>query len=325
MANTVLPALIALLAVARAGAQSPSPGPRTGALMVYDGDRRQVLLFGGVAAVAEGTGDPYPNDLWAWDGTAWRVLPVASGSPRPPGRDAPHLAYDAGRRRVVMFGGRRETGSDGVRLMDDVWEWDGARWHELRGTGLTGVLHATTWYDPARRRVGMYGGITGAGLSHTLSEWDGARWLVRDTAGPGEMAAGAAVAPSGQVFVLVMQSGRAEDSVAARVWTWDGASWHRGEEGPPVTSLQPVTGGPDGTMYVFQSWGPSWLDAASTWVRTPRGAWTRVPAGEPGVRSTVATAYDAARRRLVVYGGFVRGQPPLGDTWEFDGAGWVKR
>ncbi|HKG92413.1 MAG TPA: hypothetical protein VKA84_10995 [Gemmatimonadaceae bacterium] len=326
-AAIVVVVVVAALLALPAAAQAPSPGPRTGALMVYDAARRQVLLFGGVAADEGGQGEPYPDDLWAWDGKSWRVLPVPAGAARPVGRDVPHLAYDAARQRVVMFGGRRGRGPDGrVELLSDSWEWDGARWHEIRDAGLPNVIHAATWYDPVRRRVGMYGGITHAGLSRTLSEWDGAHWVARDSAGPASPVAGAAVAPSGEVILLMMQSGRAEDSVASRVWLWDGASWTRGEEGPAVTSLQPAAGAPDGTLYLLQSWGPSWLSSASTYVRDARGAWTRVATtASPGVRSTVAAAYDAGRRRLVVYGGWVRGQPVLGDTWEFDGKEWARR
>lgn len=47
----------------------------------------------------------------------------------------------------------------------------------------------------------------------------------------------------------------------------------------------------------------------------------------PGQRIAYATAYDTARRRLVLYGGW-RGQYPniiyLNDTWEFDGTDWTE-
>jgi hypothetical protein len=123
-----------------------------------------------------------------------------------------------------------------------------------------------------------------------------------------------------------MQSGRAEDSVAARTWRWDGATWTPGEEGPPVTSLQPVVGAPDGTLLVYQSWGPSWLVRPGTYTRSVGGAWTRVDTPDgPGIRSTTAAAYDAARRRLVIYGGRAGGRTVLGDTWEFDGREWARR
>jgi len=33
------------------------------------------------------------------------------------------MAYDARRRRIVLFGGH-----DGDNVFGDVWEWDGVRW-----------------------------------------------------------------------------------------------------------------------------------------------------------------------------------------------------
>jgi hypothetical protein len=35
-------------------------------------------------------------------------------------------------------------------------------------------------------------------------------------------------------------------------------------------------------------------------------------------------AFDSARRRVVLFGGRDSTYSPLGDTWEFDGASWIK-
>src|SRR6185436_10346304 len=43
----------------------------------------------------------------------------------------------------------------------------------------------------------------------------------------------------------------------------------------------------------------------------------------PPAAYSVGTAYDAARGRLVVFGGYTRGQY-VGDTWEWDGASWSR-
>jgi hypothetical protein len=41
------------------------------------------------------------------------------------------MAYDAARGRIVLYGGRaRDNGQ--VRTLDDMWEWDGARWTRVR-------------------------------------------------------------------------------------------------------------------------------------------------------------------------------------------------
>jgi hypothetical protein len=57
------------------------------------------------------------------------------------------------------------------------------------------------------------------------------------------------------------------------------------------------------------------------------GKWTRVPtpAGPtPGPRLMAAMAYDSTRGRLVLYGGWASATEYPDDTWEYDGAQWVR-
>jgi hypothetical protein len=298
-----------------------------GAMMVFDAERQHVVLFGGWAIASSGQGATYPNDFWAWDGRVWRELVVPEGSARPSGRDAPHLAYDAARRRVVMFGGRRELPGDRVEILADTWEWDGARWHEVTNTGLEKVLHAVTAYDPVRRRVVMYGGFGDAGFSRKLREWDGTRWVTRDSTGPASLPGAAAMTPSGELIVMGISPTPDNAPVpppAPHTWTFQASSWRTAEQGPPIANLQPTAGAPDGTLYVYQAW-ERWVSEPIMHVRHPDGEWTRITsATSPGVRTTVAAAYDAARKRMVLYGGRA-GRSLLSDTWEFDGRTWEKR
>jgi len=55
--------------------------------------------------------------------------------------------------------------------------------------------------------------------------------------------------------------------------------------------------------------GPTWTEAT--------------PAEAPGVRSGHAMAYDAARERVVLFGGW-NSIEALGDTWVFDGTTWTE-
>ena len=303
-----------------------SPGPRTGGLMAYDEARRHVVMFGGRGT--PGTAEAYPNDLWAWDGKVWREL-VPADSVRPPGRDVPHLAYDAARRRVVMFGGRRESADESVRLLSDVWEWDGTRWIEVRNAGAEPLLHAVAAYDPARKRVVAYGGITNAGMSRALRDWDGKTWTTRDANGPLTSIAGTiSTTPRGEIIVVGLTPTADSDPVpppAARTHVWLADAWRGAEVGPPMANLQPAAAAPNGTVYVYQAW-ERWVTEPITHVRSPDGTWTRVATTtNPGVRMTIAAAYDPVRGRFVIYGGKDRSQAMLGDTWEFDGRAWERR
>jgi hypothetical protein len=75
-----------------------SPPARTDAAMAYDAARQQVVLFAGLDSDQLVRLD----DTWTWDGSTWtRQAPPY----RPSNRYRHAMAYDAGRRQVVLFGG----------------------------------------------------------------------------------------------------------------------------------------------------------------------------------------------------------------------------
>jgi hypothetical protein len=297
-------------AVSRPVAQAPSPAGRTAAALVYDVTRKEMLLWGGIAS----DGKTFPNDLWAWNGSSWRQLVPRDGV-APLGRSHHNLVYDEARRRVVLIGGRRGPGKLG-----DTWEWDGARWHEIT-SGTFPILHPTVVYDGMRRRVVLFGGSDLAGLLRKLMGWNGRAWEVLDSVGPPlAKEAGipviSAVTPAGELLSVIEQSGRSSDSVALLTWTWNGTSWTRRELGPAMTSLQPAASAPDGTIYIYQSFG-EWLTAPLVHTRSPAGVWTSVsPSVRPEPNLFPAAAYDPIRKRFVLYGNAY---------WEWDGARWAKR
>ena len=147
-----------------------------------------------------------------------------------------------------MFGGRRESGGSG-QLLSDVWEWDGARWREIRDAGLEPVLHAAAGFDPVRKRVVIYGGVTNAGMSHALREWDGRTWMTRNTTGPPTLTAAAlSTTPRGDVIVIGLTPTADSDPVpppAPRTHVWTGNAWKPEELGPAMANLQPTGSAPD--------------------------------------------------------------------------------
>ena len=86
--------------------------------MAYDTARGRVVLFGGRHGALDDA--CWLDDTWEWDGQDWllRTSPV-----RPSGRAQHAMAYDAARKRVVLFAGVR----NGVH-QQDTWEWDGVQW-----------------------------------------------------------------------------------------------------------------------------------------------------------------------------------------------------
>jgi hypothetical protein len=95
-----------------------SPPGRSGANLVDDAARHDVILFGGQNDAA---GTIY-NATWSWDGTAWQKLNPSS-SPEPlVGRAG---TYDGAHAQIVLFGG---AGSDQVGDLNETWTWDGSTW-----------------------------------------------------------------------------------------------------------------------------------------------------------------------------------------------------
>src|SRR5204862_834214 len=103
-----------------------------------------MMLFGGsVPNVGNALGD-----TWTWDGVAWSQpfqLIV------PPRRIDASMAFDAGRGRMVLFGGRDPN----VAVTNDVWEYDGSQWQRIPFTapGPAAAPPLVMAYDPVRGEV----------------------------------------------------------------------------------------------------------------------------------------------------------------------------
>ena len=139
--------------------------------LVYDSKRSLTILFGGVgAALEQGAPQPNYNDTWGFDGNNWKQL----SDNGPPPRDRHALAYDKIRDRIILYGG-----SVGQKVFDDMWEWNGKTWTEIKLQGDTPgqrCLHAME-YDVSRDRVILYGGNNGKTVVGDTWEWDGKQWL----------------------------------------------------------------------------------------------------------------------------------------------------
>jgi len=111
-------------------------------------------------------------------------------------------------------------------------------------------------------------------------------------------------------------------------WEWDGTAWiQRASSGPPARYNHAMAydaargrvvlfGGDPGGINTDPPFGDTW-----EWDGT---AWSQRASSGPAPRTGHAMAYDAARGRIVLFGGGLRGQL-LGDTWEWDGTVWSQR
>lgn len=131
----ILAVFMALASVSALGAQTARTasagscaehriGTRRGYAIAYDPISRGVVLFGGTSG---DTSNAEPRSLWSWDGKRWTCL-ADNG---PSGRDAPELAFDATRNRLLLHGGRTRGADGRFRVLTDTWRWDGAGWSTL--------------------------------------------------------------------------------------------------------------------------------------------------------------------------------------------------
>ena len=108
------------------------------------------------------------------------------------------------------------------------------------------------------------------------------------------------------------------------LWRWDGITWTRLDSaGPAVTEGPALLAGAGGVMLVGS---PDGTDSGTLGVWAWRRAqWVRADSGNgPPVRVGQGIAYDAARQRIVLFGGSdPAGNRASSDTWEFDGRRWL--
>jgi hypothetical protein len=158
-----------------------APRARRGHALVYDAARKKTVLYGGYAG---NTDQDAMRDTWTWDGATWtRVGTQAQPHPEP--RYGHHMAYDAARGVVVLYGqyGGWYVGPIGQpnSASGNTWEWDGAAWTPAPNGGGTFSSDDPTSlpmaYDARRGRVvrvDMQGGRYRK--EFTVLEWTGGGW-----------------------------------------------------------------------------------------------------------------------------------------------------
>jgi hypothetical protein len=119
----------------------PAPAV-TRARMVFDPLRSRVLLHGGYDARGTTSGN-----TWEYDGVAWQL---ASQNNANPAREDFAFAFDAHRRRAVLFGGWGP-------MVGGTYEYDGV-WRQSTMVGPPDRLNAAMTYDPLRQECVLFGG-----------------------------------------------------------------------------------------------------------------------------------------------------------------------
>ncbi len=316
LCNIVSPPETALIAGRQAAAK---PGEREGHCLVYDGQRRQVILLDGY----QPPDLPERGEVWSWDGRQWHLIPGTG----PAARSLSGAVFDSRRKKIVEFGGVGNSGYDDTK--GDTWEWDGKNWRQMTDTGIGTRDHHAMAYDAVRGKTVLYGGQhADRSWAKDTWEWDSKQWTKFAVPGPGGRVH-AAMAYDGKRKKVILFGGGTEDGRARNdTWEWDGRAWHKlSDDGPPPRSHHRLAfDSRAGVMLLYGGNGvrpPNMLGLsvlADMW-QWDGQHWAEIKATGPGKRLLHAMVYDEARGKLVLYGGG-NGRKSLADTWEWDGRQW---
>lgn len=189
--------------------------------------------------------------------------------------------------------------------------------------GDTNIVH-----DSARGRVVLFGGGGGGALNDTW-EWDGTQWLQRLPAHSPPALSAIRAAYDGVRQRTVYFGGGAPSGDSAATWLWDGSDWVDAApaQRPPARNSHAMAFDSSRGMVVLfgGAFGGVGATYADTWEWDGTNWTQRAPSHSPPARARHAMAFDAARGRVVVYGGTDSSFSYLGDTWEWDGVDWVQR
>jgi hypothetical protein len=290
-----------------------TPRARHNHAMVYDEVREVVLMHGG--RLQDGT---VLSDTWQWDGQSWTQL--ATDGPKV---FQHNMTYDPSRAVTVLYGGRTAAGH--ADPIGDTWEWDGQSWTriEIGPTTPPPPVLGGMAYDPERMKVIRHGGVTAPNDTVEVGatwEWDGQSWT--------QIADGFIRGGHSLLFDTVRGrmlafggSSTSNTSPSPGTWEFDDGQWN------PITTEGPSARFPFNKALVWDAFrnvgvlyggaaSPStWFDDSWEWDGVQ---WAQVNIPGPGPRGMHAMAYDAKRRKVVLFGGYRDCfRCEINETWEY--------
>ncbi len=263
------------------------------------------------------------SSLCTIEGARWSL--VSSVGPR----SSPAVTYDAKRRRLVLFGGRRlvnpQFGSG--QTFGDTWEFDGRAWTPVAPafTALSPSArsqHAMA-YDAQHGQAVMFGGRAANLLGDT---WllDGNHWRLATTTDTPSPRASHAMTYHPNLGVVLFGGETPEGTSLDDTWVWNGTTWRElpFATRPTARSRHAMAYDPIRDVIVLAGGTP----ATSTW-ELDGTRWVEVAPDNSGPRWTEsAMGFDPVGRRMVLFGG--EQQDPdrttTADTWSWNGVAWTR-
>lgn len=309
------------------------PAERSWHSMVFDVKSEKIILFGGYYWT--GSDSIYFNDVWEWDGSAWKIKSYGNMiDPGDPLKRSGHaMAYDPGRMRTVMYGGT----ADGFITNDSLWEWDGILWQEIvpadpENDGNPPLRQGIKLvYDIENEETLML--VKKSYYVGTLWSWNGESWaekiLNNPSVRPPDLRGYVADYDPINKKTVIYGGLYGDMDISNSVWEWDGLEWL---EKPPVDPENEEIPWVDSMVYFpvndkFISLGQdSETENTQTWEWNGTN-WIKIlPAdpendGNPPYSSSGhSMVYDASREKLLMFGGSDNNY-----TWEWNGNSWIRK
>jgi hypothetical protein len=236
----------------------------------------------------------------------------------------PKLVYHPGRGRVLLYGGRLESGARSSAF----WELGPTGWTVICDPCTPGPRDlAALGYDPVRDRVLLYGGDNTVGQPNQLWEWDGTTWTESTAPSlPGARERGAWIYEATRQRMLFI-GGAVGGVETDDVFTFDGSQFTQ----LTVVAPKPAIVAGDGTFVMFDpargvlalrdDGANSTFDEVWQWTND---AWSRLCASCTGQgRSAASLVHDPVLGANYLINGFIVGSGEIDGTWIQQGASFA--
>ncbi len=289
--------------------------------LAFDQKHGYALLYGGEYIDLEG--EYFLDDTWVWDGAAWHQRHPAT---IPPASTGTAMVYDSTDRYPVLYLGA-------------TWLWDGSNWRRASSPtkpNASSEIHMA--FDDVRGEAVMLaaGFARCDGFGETWT-WAWHSWTLHTPEPPcpdGREDAAMSYDLSRRETLLFGGNSLCNGCLGYLndTWVWDGSTWT--QRHPKYSPTVRYSGGMAYDSAAFQTvlfgglgcnaqggctyyLGDTWIWDGSAWHRTQL-------ATHPSARYSFGMAYDAARERIVLFGGFTD-PGTSNETWTWDGTAWTKQ
>lgn len=198
-------------------ASPPSkPSPRQLYAFTYAPDLGGVVLYGGEELGSGISGGL--SSVYMWNGARWSVLPAG------PTNKEHAMAYDARRKRLVVFGGRDEIAETTSRK---VWEFDGTTWTDVTPVNAANAPPATRdstmAYDAKQGLIVLY---VGPSVTEGTWEYDGTTWSRQTNTTVPSLNKSRLVYLAGLERVALYGGiEQGSNAITSRIYLWNGTNW----------------------------------------------------------------------------------------------------